>query len=397
MTIDKAYTVPPGLRVLSLLLIVTGIATFTAGILIDPQRTWANYLIDSYFFISLAIGAMFFLAIQYITQSGWSSMFNRVPEAMGSYLPYAGVLMLIFIIFGSHSIYHWTHHSAVESDVLLQHKSPYLNLPFFIIRFVVIFGAWISLMVLLRRLSLKQDIAGGLTNFHKSEYYSKVFIFVLALTFSLGTFDWIMSIDAHWFSTLFAIKNFISAFLHGSAVVALIVILLYQQGYFPKLNKAHLHDFSKYMFIIGIIWAYMWFTQYLLIWYANMPEETVYYQTRISSEWRVLFYGNVVLNWLFPFLFLMLNKIADNKYALLFTAAVLMVGMWVDLYVQIMPGSTMSDTSPMGLNSIGLVEIGTFLGFLGVFTFAVSRSLSKANLIPVKHPYLEESLMHELH
>ena len=397
MTIDKAYTVPPGLRVLSLLLIVTGIATFTAGILIDPQRTWANYLIDSYFFISLAIGAMFFLAIQYITQSGWSSMFNRVPEAMGSYLPYAGVLMLIFIIFGSHSIYHWTHHSAVESDVLLQHKSPYLNLPFFIIRFVVIFGAWISLMVLLRRLSLKQDIAGGLTNFHKSEYYSKVFIFVLALTFSLGTFDWIMSIDAHWFSTLFAIKNFISAFLHGSAVVALIVILLYQQGYFPKLNKAHLHDFSKYMFIIGIIWAYMWFTQYLLIWYANMPEETVYYQTRISSEWRVLFYGNVVLNWLFPFLFLMLNKIADNKYALLFTAAVLMVGMWVDLYVQIMPGSTMSDTSPMGLNSIGFVEIGTFLGFLGVFTFAVSRSLSKANLIPVKHPYLEESLMHELH
>ena len=155
--------------------------------------------------------------------------------------------------------------------------------------------------------------------------------------------------------------------------------------------------FQKYMFIIGIIWAYMWFTQYLLIWYANMPEETVYYQTRISSEWRVLFYGNVVLNWLFPFLFLMLNKIADNKYALLFTAAVLMVGMWVDLYVQIMPGSTMSDTSPMGLNSIGLVEIGTFLGFLGVFTFAVSRSLSKANLIPVKHPYLEESLMHELH
>ncbi|MBC8316225.1 MAG: quinol:cytochrome C oxidoreductase [Bacteroidales bacterium] len=394
---DKAYTVSPGLRILSICLVVIGIAAFVAGFMFDPQRAWANYLIDSYYFILLSIGASFFLAIQYITQSGWSSMFNRVPEAMGSYITYAGVLMLIFVIFGSHSVYHWTHHDAVEADVLLQHKSPYLNMPFFIVRFVIIFCAWIFFMILLRRLSVKQDIVGGLTYFHKSEFYSKVFIFVLALTFSLGTFDWIMSIDAHWFSTLFVFKNFLSAFLHGSAVVALIIILLHQQGYYPKLNKAHLHDFSKYMFILGIMWAYMWFAQYLLIWYSNMPEETVYYQTRISHEWSVLFYGNVVLNWLFPFLFLMLNKIAKNKYALIFTAAVLMVGMWIDLYVQIMPGSTMSEAAPVGLNSIGFVEIGAFLGFLGIFIFAVSRTLSKVNLIPEKHPYLEESLMHKSH
>jgi len=394
---DRAYTVSPGIRFLSTCLVLIGIAAFVAGFLYDPQRTWANYLIDSYYFISLSIGAMFFLAIQYITQSGWSAMFTRIPEAMGSYIPYAGILMLVFVIFGSHSIYHWTHHDVVESDVILQHKSPYLNMPFFIIRFVFIFVVWITLIIVLRRLSVKQDIAGGLTYFHKSEFFSKIFIFALAITFSLGTFDWIMSIDAHWFSTLFVFKNFLSAFLHGSAVVGLIAILLHQKGYFPKMNKAHFHDFSKYMFILGIMWAYMWFAQYLLIWYANMPEETVYYQTRLSNEWNVLFYGNIVLNWLFPFLFLMLNKIAKNPYALILTAIVLMVGMWVDIYVEVMPGSTISEAAPAGINSIGFVEIGAFLGFLGLFIFVVSRTLSKENLIPEKHPYLEESLMHELH
>ncbi len=394
---DRAYTVSPGIRILSICLVLIGIASFVAGFLFDPQRAWANYLIDSYYFISLAIGAMFYLSIQYITQSGWSAMFNRIPEAMGSYIPYAGILMLVFVIFGSHSIYHWTHNDVVESDVILQHKSPYLNMPFFIIRFVFIFVVWIALIIVLRRLSVKQDIVGGLTYFHKSEFFSKIFIFALALTFSLATFDWIMSIDAHWFSTLFVFKNFLSAFLHGSAVVALIAILLHQKGYFPKMNKAHLHDFSKYMFILGIMWAYMWFAQYLLIWYANMPEETVYYQTRLSNEWNVLFYGNVVLNWLFPFLFLMLNKIANNKYALILAALVLMVGMWVDIYVEVMPGSTLSEAAPLGVNSIGFVEIGAFLGFLGLFIFVVSRTLSKENLIPEKHPYLDESLKHELH
>lgn len=393
---DKAYTISPKLRIFSIALVIIGIAALIIGFQSDPGRTWANYLINNYYFISLSIGAMFFMAIQYITQSGWSSMFKRIPEAMGSYMPYAGVLMLIFVILGAHSVYHWTHHEAVETDALLMHKSPYLNMPFFIIRYVIIFGAWIFFIGFLRKLSVNEDLNGGLTYFHKSEYYSKVFIFVLALTFSAGTFDWIMSIDAHWFSTLFAMKNFVSAFLHGSAVVMVIVILLHLQGYFPKLNKAHLQDFSKYMFILGIMWAYMWFSQYLLIWYANMPEETVYYQIRASSEWRGLFYVNVILNWLFPFLFLMLNKIARNMNALLITAAVLIVGMWVDLYLQIMPGSTISETTPVGLNSIGFIEIGMFLGFLGIFIFVVTRSLSKANIIPENHPYLEESLMHKL-
>ena len=394
---DKTYTISPKLRILSIGFITIGIATLIAGFQSDAQRTWANYLICSYYFISLAIGATFFWAIQYITQSGWSAMFKRVSEAIGSMIYYVGALMFIFIIFGSHYIYHWTHHDAVINDAFLIHKSPYLNMPFFIIRYIIIFVAWIFFTALLRRISLREDVVGGMQCFTKSEYYSKVFIFILALTFSFGTFDWVMSIDVHWFSTIFAIKNIVSAFFHGSAAITLIVILLYKQGYFQKLNNSHLHDFSKYMFILSIIWAYMWFSQYLLIWYGNMPEETVYYQTRNSQVWSTIFYTNVVINWLFPFLFLMLNKIAKNINALLVTAIILLIGMWIDLYVQIMPGSTTSETAPLGLNVFGFIEIGTFIGFLGVFIFAVSRSLSKANMIPQNHPYIEESLNHKLH
>src|ERR1035437_2482484 len=161
-------------------------------------------------------------------------------------------------------------------------------------------------------------------------------------------------------------------------------------GYFPKLNHAHLHDFSKYMFMLSIMWGYVWFSQYFLVWFSNIPEETIYYVPRISPEWNTTFLANVVVNWLFPFLFLMNNRIAENMNALITTAVVLLVGFWIDIYMQIMPGVT-------GKNSFGIIEVGVFLGFLGIFIFAVSRSLAKANLIPVNHPYLNESFTHNSH
>lgn len=378
------------LKILSLTLIVIGVISFVIGFYYNPTRAWGNFLINNYFFISLAIGASFFMAIQYITHSGWSSMFKRIPEAISGYLPFAGILMLIFVLFGSHSTYHWTHDEVVQNDALLLHKAPYLNVPFFIIRFVVFIAVWIILTQILRRFSINEDKVGGLEYFHKSEFYSKVYIFVLALTFSLATFDWIMSIDTHWFSTIFAVKNFVSAFFHGSAIILLIVILLHKQGFFPKLNHDHLHDFSKYIFMLSIVWGYMWFSQYFLIWFSNIPEETIYYSTRLDKEWKWVFLADISINCMFPFIFLILNRIAKNINALLIISIIVLIGMWFDLYLQVMPGVT-------GLNTIGFIEIGSFLGFAGVFIFAVSRSLSKANIIPVNHPYLDESLLHKLH
>ncbi len=371
-------------------LIGIGIIALIVGFIDNPQRTWANYLLNSYYFLSLGIGASFFLAIQYISQSGWSAMFRRVPEAIGSFVPVGAILLSLVLIFGVHSIYHWSHAEEVAKDELLQHKSPYLNIPFMLIRYVIFVGLWVFMITLLRKFSLLEDIHGGTEYFVKSEFYSKVFIFILGFSFTLGTIDWIMSINAHWFSTLFSIKNFVSAFYHGSATIVLMVIVLNRFGYFPQLTKYHLHDFSRYIFILSIMYGYMWYAQYMLIWYANIPEETIYYTKLVQGGWLFPFYLDIIINWAFPFSFLLLNKIAKNKNALLFTVIILFIGQWLDLYLQIMPGST-------NVNAFGYIEIGTYLGFLGIFAFVVTRSLSKASLIPQNHPYLQESLAHKTH
>lgn len=384
---DGNYSTSPRLKYSSLILIFIGVITIGFGFYVDSDKTWANFLLNNYYFISLAIGATFFLALQYITQSGWSAMFIRIPHAMGTYLPIAAILIL-FLIFGMHSLYEWSHPNA-QADPLIEHKSFYLNIPFFFIRLLVFFALWIFMTYLLRRISIKEEYEGGMQYFYKSELYSKIYIFILAITFSLFTFDIIMSIDVHWFSTLFAIKNFVSGFYHSIAVITLIIILLNRIGHFNNLNESHLRDFSKYIFILGSIWAYLWFVQYLLIWYANIPEETVYFVTRTEGEWRILFFLNIILNWAIPFLALLADKVNRNRYILLFVALVLIVGQWVDLYLQIMPGS-------VGEFHIGFIEIGTFAGFIGLFIFIVSRALSKFPLIPKNHPYLEESIMHDL-
>jgi len=367
-------------------LIGVGVIVLVIGFIVSPERTWANFLLNNYYFLSLSIGATFFMAIQYITQSGWSAMFKRVPEAIGSYIPIAAILMLFFII-GAHSIYHWAHTESVLDDQLIQHKSVFLNLPFFIIRMVIYFVLWIYMIRLLRRASLKEDIEGGLEYFHKSEFYSKVYIFILAITFSLATFDWIMSIDAHWISTIFAVKNFVSAFYHAVAVITLIVILLNKMGYIKLLNKYHLHDFARYIFILGIIWIYFWFSQYLLIWYANMPEETIYYHTRLQGGWKVLFFANIALNWAIPFIVLLSEKADRSKIVLTIICIILIIGQWVDLYMQITPGALKE-------LHFGYIEVGTFLGFVGLFALIVGKALSNAPVIPKNHPYLEESMYH---
>ncbi|MFO7615335.1 MAG: hypothetical protein R6W71_11930 [Bacteroidales bacterium] len=383
---DKQLIISPRFKYLVFTLMGIGIVAFVYGFIANPTKTWANLLVNNYYFLALAIGATFFLALQYITQSGWSSGLIRVPQAIGNFIPVIGILM-IPILFGAHHIYEWSHPEAVATDPIIEWKSPYLNMPFFVVRLVIYFTAWIFLTQLLRRFSLREDLKNGLTYFHKSEFYSKVYIFTLALTFSLASFDWIMSIDVHWFSTIFAVRNFVMAFFHATAVITLIVIILNKLGYFPFLTKAHLRDFSKYILALSIIWVYTWFSQYILIWYANIPEETVYYLPRTKGEFIPLFYGELIINWLFPFLALMSNKVKKNANALIVICSILMIGMWVDIYQQVIVGTYHH-------LEIGFIEAGTFLGFIGLFAYVTARSLAMVPLVPKHHPLLEESLNH---
>jgi hypothetical protein len=237
----------------------------------------------------------------------------------------------------------------------------------------------------IKKLSLQEDKEGGTKFFEKIEFNSKVYIFLLATTFSLFTIDWLMSLDAHWYSTIYAIKKFVMAFFHGTSIIIAIIIILNKMGYFPMFNKTHLADFSRWLFVLSMIWGYMWLSQYMLIWYANIPEETVYYVPRIMGDYKNYFYAELLINWLFPFLFLMWNRVGKNANAMLFVVAVLTVGQWVELYMSIMPNTIES-------HAITYVEIGTFIGYAGLFALVVGWSLTRAPLIPQKHPYLQESL-----
>ena len=287
---EEKFIIPQKFRLLTLVLIGIGVISFIVGLLSDPTRAWANYLLNNFYFVSLAIGAAFFVCIQYITQSGWSAAFKRIPEAMAAYIPFAAVLF-IFLFFGLHSLYEWSHPDIANTDELIKHKSPFLNVPFFMTRVVVFFGLWILMTKLMRRISLREDLEGGMNHFIRQEFLSKVTIFIIALTFIFFAIDMVLSLEVHWFSTVFAAKAFIAAFLHGSAVITLIVIILHKIGYLKVLNRSHLHDFTRYMFMLGIIWGYLNFVQFMLIWYGNIPEETIFYVKRMHGAFEVLFFG----------------------------------------------------------------------------------------------------------
>lgn len=368
-------------------LILIGVISMTIGFIMDPERAWANYLLNNYYFVSLAVGAAFFGAIQYITQSGWSSAFKRIPEAMASYIPVAGVLFLM-IYFGMHYLFHWSHEGITATDELIARKSPYLNIPFFYIRMVVFFALWTVMVRLLRKLSLKEDEQGGMENFYRSEKYSRIFIFIVAFSFTLFAIDMLMSLEPHWFSALFAAKSFIAAFLHASTIITLIVIILNKIGHLKMLNRSHLHDFSRYIFMLAIVWGYFNFAEFMLIWYGNIPEETMFFVKRSHGAFNVLFYANIIINWLIPFLMLMPRMTSRSRVFVLPVIIALIIGQYTELYYYIWPAVVHEA-------KFGLLEIGSFLGFLGLFALAVTTTLTKANLVPKNHPYLEESIYHQ--
>ena len=383
---DEKLIIPKKFKNISYALIAIGVLSFIIGFFTDSQRTWANYLLNNYYFVSIAIGAAFFIGIQYIAQAGWSAAFKRIPEAMTAYLPFAAVFFLL-LFFGMHSLYHWSHEGIAETDELIAHKQPYLNLPFFFIRVIVFFGLWILMTRLIRKISIREDVEGGLSYFYKSEQYSKILIFIIAISFTLFAIDMLMSLEAHWFSTLYAAKSFISAFYHGSTIITLIVIILHRIGHMKMLNNSHLHDFSRYIFMLAIIWGYFNFSQFMLIWYGNIPEETTFFVHRWHGAFKIMFFANILINWFLPFIVLMPRKTSRSKPVLVPVILILMAGQYMELYYDIWP-AVLEDAK------FGLLEIGTFVGYLGLFALVTATALSKANLVPKNHPYLEESVYH---
>ncbi|SMO84083.1 quinol:cytochrome c oxidoreductase quinone-binding subunit 2 [Saccharicrinis carchari] len=365
-------------------LVLTLLGFFAGGI--DGHRFWANILLNGFMIIGLCLGAGFFVAVHLISESGWQTAVQRIGEAIASRI-WLGALMMILIIFGAHSLYHWTH--TEDLDALLQMKQPYLNLPFFIARMLFYLAGWIFLLGKIRQVSLMSDTNPDMKLFYRLRTYSAVFVVFFAITSSTASWDWLMSIDAHWFSTLYGWYTFSGLFVNAIAVIIIFLVVLQKMGYMQHVNEEHMHDMGKYLFGFSIFWAYLWISQYLLIWYANIPEETTYFVTRIKG-FETLFYLNLIICFVAPFFALMSRGSKRKSDWLLYVSIIVFMGHWVDLYLAIMPGAVGAEHA-----HIGLFEIGMTLVYVSVFAWFVFKALTKAKLVPENHPFYKESFDYE--
>lgn len=360
----------------------------------QQNKPWSNLMINTFFFLAVSLGALFFLAIQYAAQAAWAIVVTRVMEAMASFLIIPiGIMLLLMVTgvlhIGGNHIWHWMAEGimvegSANYDSIIAGKEGYLNGPFFIIRTLIYLMGWVGGAMLLRKMSLKMETsADPVAIWKKMRNYSAGFLVFFAVTSSMSAWDWIMSIDTHWFSTLFGWYVFAGMFVTALTVLTLLVIFLKGQGYLEVVNHNHLQDLAKFMFAFSVFWTYLWFSQFMLIWYSNIPEEVTYYMARFG-EYKVLFFAMVAMNFLFPVLVMMSRDSKRNQGFVITAGIIMIIGHWLDIFIMISPGTV------GGQWSIGLVQVGTFLGFAGMFLYVVFRTLSKAPLVPEKNPmYLE--------
>ena len=389
---NKAKTFTMALIVIGVLFTAIGIA-LNMGDHNFKQRIIANGLIDSYFFFSIGLGALFFLALQYATETAWYVAVKRVIEAVAGFLPYGiGMMVLIMVVLtitdGAH-IYTWMDSKTVAHDEIIQGKAAYLNKTFFWIRTVVYLATYYIFWTGFRKRSLKEDIEGG-TDIHFKNYRKGAhFLVFFAVFSSTSSWDWIMSVDVHWFSTLFGWYTFAGMWVSTMVVLVTLTLYLKKLGYLPKVNDSHIHDLGKWTFATSFLWSYLWFSQFMLIWYANIGEEVTYYIMRIEN-FKVLYFSMFFINFAFPMLLLMSREAKRHSGILTFVGVVILIGHWLDTYIMVSAGS-------MGAQAqIGFMEVGMAIAFAGLFIRIILVNLTKAPLSPVNHPYLDESIHHEI-
>jgi hypothetical protein len=377
------------LRKAALAAALLGLGGLAAGVALSPTQAFGALLTSAFYFLSLGAGGAVFLALMYVANAGWHTALKRVPEAFASYLPFGAGTMLLLLP-GLPALYMWARPGVMEHDHLLHTKHAFLNTPFFAVRMVVLLVLWTAFAVMLRRNSVQQDKVGGTEGTKKNVVVSAVFLCVFALTYCLAAFDWIMSLEPHWFSTIFGFYNI--AGMLASTVAALIVacILLRRAGLLPEFNESHQHDLAKLMFGFATFWAYQWISQFLLIWYSNIPEETVYFVRRLHGGWGPVFYLNLVLNWALPFALLLPRPAKRSEKHVLRVAILMLAARWLDLHLMVAPANSETFTG------IGVWDVAAFVGVAGLFVLAVTRAVKSAPLLARHDPYLGESLHHHI-
>jgi hypothetical protein len=401
----KAKNFTFALMALGAILLAVGLITDHSGH--TDQRFWSGMLINSFFFFAIALGAVFYMHLHYATESGWGVVLKRVFEGVMSFLPIGSALLLIVVlggVFGGHHIWHWMdehlyHHDSAHYDELIAGKAPFFYFTsegggfptFFVLRTVIYLATFIIFWRNFRKRSLEEDLQGGTALHIKNYKRGALFLVFFAVFSSTMVWDWIMSIDTHWFSTLFGWYVFSGMWVSAMVFVLILTLYLKSRGYLKEVNESHIHDLGKWVFALSFLWSYLWFSQFMLIWYSDIPEETTYFHQRFSDpHYNAVFFSMFAINFIMPMILLMSREAKRAAGTLIFVGLIIFVGHWLDVFMLVTPG-TMFDHG--GLSAL---EIGMFILFLGGFIFYVLHYLTKAPLMVKNHPYLEESMHHEI-
>jgi MFS family permease len=405
------------LKTITYVLMAIGVLALVVGFVFDHshghQRWWSNLLINGFFFLAIALGALFFYALQYAAEVAWSAQLKRIFESMFAYIPIGGLVIIVVLLAGylhQHHLYHWMddslyHEYMIEAgdnevtyvdtmeagavanpnyDELIDNKGAYFSAPFFWGRTLAYLATFIIFARLFRKWSLEEDRNPSIGLHYKQYRRGALFLVFFAVFSSTLSWDWLMSIDTHWFSTLYGWYVFSGMWVTCMIFALVLTLYLRGKGMMPHINDSHIHDLGKWMFAISMLWSYLWFSQFMLIWYADIPEEVIYYVTRFE-HYKVPFLMTFFINFAVPFYFLMARDAKRNPKFLVPVALIIFAGHFLDVYLLVTPGTMFSH------GEFGLLEVGMFLGFLGLFTFVVLRKLAQAPLIPVNHPFREES------
>jgi hypothetical protein len=353
------------------------------------RRFLFSYLANFAFVLSLALGALYFVILHHLTHSGWSVVVRRVSEALSATLPWLAVLSIPLLL-GLRQLYPWAQPAVVAGEHVLQGKAAYLNVPFFVARWVVYLVAWIVMARFFFRKSLQQDSSGDPALTVRMQRRAAPAMVVLGITLTFAAIDILMSLDPAWYSTIFGVYYFAGCVVGIYALVTVVLFALQRSGFLrTAVTVEHYHDLGKLLFGFVIFWAYIGFSQYMLIWYANIPEETRWLAVRQENGWGwvglVLVFGHFLL----PFVAL-ISRGPKRRPRILAAAAVWMLVMhWVDIYWLVVPAASPGSPVPH------LVDLTLFVGLGSLFLAAAAFALRGRSLVPERDPRLEESLAFE--
>ncbi len=403
MALKEQFQVSSRYKTWSLSLLGVGVLCILIGYFVygtgdehAQVRFWAMMLQNSVYFLLVVNAVMFFICAITLAMGGWQLSFRRVSEAISVAVIPLGIIafiILMAVVFGNqHHVYHWL---TPKGDKILEGKSGFLNPTFFTVWTVLSIGLWIVLGLKMRMISREidnnpiQSVEEGKKYVFKTTVWAALYLVWFALTVASTTpWLWLMSIDAHWFSTIYSWYTFASTFVAGLALITLFVIYLKNKGYLELVNEEHLHDLGKFMFAFSIFWTYLWFSQFMLIWYANIPEETVYFKPRLQGAYRGIFWLNLIINFLAPLLILMKRNSKRNYATLTFISVFILFGQWLNFYQMVFPGSVGNHLE------LSILDFGVALGFIGLIMFVTGQQLGKHSMYVKNHPFFKETIIH---